>query len=362
MRTAFGRYAMTLRATKGVSQTDFCRRIGSSLPRVSNIEHGRVAVSTDVVNSYITGLNCSGAEAHELMKLADFSNTHRNLSESGAQHPGLLALFKQFGDRISPHAAAEIQRILEHETGEKVSVLTLASNQMSAKGSSARRFKKPFSLLPKRFAQICFIASDVRRLVTDDLHRVKFEVALEKLGSSFDNFDYDVLENLPSFAQGAFACIVGERNGNVLMIEADRYASALNGVYFARHVLAHEIGHQVLHPHLLMSNGSIYLAPQALAKNTAETATSNGRIFEVIDTLEEAEAEAFATLFLVPWESFLKGTGTKFLTDDYGEEQDTVKTFSFHFKNRAILEALAGELVRRGCRHHPVFDRLRQLT
>jgi transcriptional regulator with XRE-family HTH domain len=362
MRTAFGRFAMSLRAAKGISQTDFCRRIGLSLPRVSNIEHGRVAVSTDVVNSYITALNCSGVEAHELMKLADFSNTRRSMSESGAQHPSLLALFKQFGDRISPKAAADIQRILELETGERVSVLTLASNRMSSKGKATRASKERYSLLPKRFAEICFTANEVRRLVTDDLVKVNFETSLEKLGSSFHNFDYDVLETLPSFAQGAFACIIGEKDGNTLLVEEERFAKAIIGVYFARHALAHEIGHHVLHPHLLLSDGSVYIAPQALAKNTAESATSNGRIYEIIDTLEEAEAEAFATLFLVPWEAFFKGTSATFLRDDFGEELETIKTFSFYFKNRAILEALASELVRRGCRHHPVFERLRQLS
>lgn len=360
MRTAFGREALRQRVARGMSQTEFCERIQLSLPRVSNIEHGRVAVSTDVVNSYISALNCTGSEAHALMKLADFANNQRQMVDSGAKHPVLLALLKQFGDRLSPEGIASIQRIVERETGEQIELLTLASNQMRARKPS-RKMATRFNLMPKRLAEICFAAEATRRLVaSDELHKVKFETALEKLSSTFDNFDYDVLTQMPSFAEGAFACITGERAGHTLMIEEARYLSAIRNVKFARHVLAHEIGHHVLHPHLLMSNGTVYINPQPLAKNNAETACSEQRIEEVVDTPEEAEAEAFATLFLIPWERFLVGTATKILSDDYGEEEKTVKTYSNHFKNRAVLEAIAEQLVRRGCRNHLVFDRLSQ--
>jgi transcriptional regulator with XRE-family HTH domain len=356
MRSTFGRFAMELRARRGMSQTEFSARVGLSLSRICNIEFQRAAVSDDVVREYIASLNCSGDEAHELRKRATFANSIKRATQNGVSNPPLLALFEQFSERVSPKAAAEIQRILERETGESVESLAFSSNQRQVGSKATKRIAKEPSILPIRFVEICLIAHKNRLIICNDMARLDVALALEKLSVIEDKLDYRVRENMPSYMDGAFACIVGEQDGHTILIEEKRFVSAANGVHFARHVIGHEIGHHYLHPELLVSSGEVFLAPQELAKNTCDMISSDRQIAQVIDSITELEAEVFATFFLVPWTAFFKGTAVHHLANDYGEQLGEVKRYAPYFKNRAVIDAFKNALWLRGERQHVLFS------
>lgn len=357
VRTAFGRYAEELRVARNMTQTAFSDAAGMSLSRISNVENQRSSISDDVVRVYLRVLRCSGDEADKLRKLARFSNELRKRSADESKHSPLQVMFEQFGERISPQAAAKIQKILEAETGEAVASLRFSSNQVTSKSRRAHkgsRRSRPV-LTPTRLAEIAIAALDFRRNVCDDMEKLDVLFMLQKLSVDDPKFDFRVLEFLPAYLDGAFACILGHREGHTLLVEEDRLSKANKGVYFARHVIAHEVGHHCLHKELLASEEEMFLAPQELAKNSSAMIGSDREIQQVIDTVEEEEAECFATFLLVPWEAFLKGTKNEYLSSDFGEQPRSVERYGKYFKNRAVLDAFKKVLWDRGERSHPIF-------
>ncbi len=356
MRTGFGRFAMELRSKRGMSLSHFSEQVAMSPQRICNIEFGRAQATDDVVGDYIRALDLKGDEAHELRTRATFSNGLKRSNEDNHKHPPLRALFDVIANQLSPAAAAEIQKILERESGHSVKSLAFASNQMKPNRLRERKLSQRPSLLPKRFAEICLLAEEKRNLVASEMSPVKIGLALEKLVALEKQLDYLVVDGLPSFMDGAFACIVGESEGHVIMIEARRYGSAEKGVHFVCHVIAHELGHHFLHQSLLISENEIYLAPQSLSQNTPEMIGTERQIEQVVDTIVEVEAELFATMFLVPWTAYLKGTGLNYISSDYGEQLDEVKRYAPFFKNPAVIDAFKAALWQRGVRRHPVFS------
>ncbi|WP_299986780.1 helix-turn-helix transcriptional regulator [uncultured Ruegeria sp.] len=352
MRSGFGKAVQQIRSGRGMTQSKFAELSGWSLSRISNIEFQRAAISDDVLRVYLKVLNTSRAEAHELRKLACFSNGVRKEVQQQSEHPNVVALLRQFGKELSPKAIAEIQKIIESETGERVSSLTFASNQMRSKRTSKT---KRVHLQLHRFVEICILASRFRREYAEETHKLDLEIVLERLASENDDFDLRISEALPSLAQGAFAVVIGEFGGVTLHVEEDRYAKLAKGVHFCRHVVAHEVGHYVLHRRKLDSDGELLFEPQSLAQNSSTMIGTKGQIEQVVDTLEEAEAECFATMLLVPWESFLRGTTTKFLASDYGEQQSEVERYMPYFKQRAVIEELKSQLWKSGETSHPIF-------
>ena len=129
MRSGFGKAAQKMREERGMTQSDFAKKTGWSLSRISNIEYQRSSISDDVLRVYLQVLDTSGDEAHNLRKQAGFSNGVRKEEQLASEHPTVLALLRQFGEGLSPKAVAEIQQIIERESGERVSALTFASNQ-----------------------------------------------------------------------------------------------------------------------------------------------------------------------------------------------------------------------------------------
>ena len=356
MRSAFGRFAQELRLKRGLSQKDFAELAGYSMAHVSNLEHHRMNVNDKVVGVYIDVLNCTGEEACELRKLANFGNGLRKTTDPTSPNTPIQVMLEAFGDRISPRARAKIQEIIERETGEQLDALTFASNQRTpSKPSVKKRTKRP-ELSPQRLVEISLIAEKVRLRVCGETRKIDIGAALEKLSFTENNLDYDVLETLPSELDGAFAAIVGHDNGHTIILEEKRFLGAINGVFFSRHVVAHELGHHFLHSRLLESKNGLYLPPQELAKNTPSMFTSERRIEQVVDTLEEVEAECFATLFLVPWTAFLKGTEVRYLAEDYGEQLDEVKRYSRLFVLDNVKDAFRWALWHKGIRQHPIFD------
>lgn len=355
MRSAFGRLGQQLRLKRGMNQKEFSELSGFALSHVSNLEHQRANISDDVVSIYVQTLNLDGADAHELRKLAHFSNSLRKSPEPDSSLSPLRVMFEQFGDRISPRATAEIQRILERETGEKVSALTFASNQFGRGKSKRNGLRARPSLSAPRFVEIALIAEKVRGRVCGETSKLDIGEALDRFSLTEPNLDYDIRERLPTSLEGAFAAILGHKEGHTIVLEESRFISALNGVYFARHAVAHELGHHFLHSQLLASEEPLWFAPQELAKNSASTFGSDQRIEQVVDTIEEAEAECFATFLLVPWTEFLKGKANIYLSKDFGEQQGEVERYARYFALDSVKDVFRRCLRDLGLRHHPIF-------
>lgn len=353
MRSSYGRFAQQLRLKRGMNQKEFAELSGMSMSHISNLEHQRAHLNDEVIGTYIKVLDCTGPEAHELRKRAETSNRIRKHPEPNAPTTPLEVLFQQFGSRLSQEARLEIQKILEAETGERLQDLTFASNR-SKKHAKKRIIRRP-SLLPERLAEIAILAEKARLGVCGEMEKVDIGLALERLSHTENGLDYEVREALPPQLEGAFAAILGHSQGHTILLEEERFRGAINGVHFARHVVAHEVAHHYLHASLLESESELYLAPQELAKNGPADMGSSGQIEQVVDTIEEEEAECFATFFLVPWPTFLKGTEYRYLADDYGEQQRTVERFGKYFNNKAVLDAFRWALWNNGVRRHPVF-------
>lgn len=355
MRTTFGRFSQELRLARGMNQKKFSEISGMSMSHISNLEHGRMNIGDDIVGAYVHTLDCSGEESHELRKRAEFANRLRRQPEPESPLSPIKAMFEQFGDRLSPDGRAEIQRILERETGEKIEVLTFSSN----KGTKRPRKKKNDrpSLTPAGLVEIALIAEEVRSRVCGANERVELGYALEKLCQTESRLDYDVRKKLPQVLDGAFAGILGHADGHTIMVEEDRFLSAIGGTYFGRHAIAHELGHHFLHPHLLKSQSELWLPPQELSKNSPKSWSSDdGRIEQVVETIEEVEAECFATLFLVPWGAFFKGTKDCYLSQDFGEQPTEVARYARFFRLKSVRDEFRVRLWDLGRRKEPVFD------
>lgn len=199
------------------------------------------------------------------------------------------------------------------------------------------------------------MASRFRSRFESETHKINLEGVLERLAAEDDRFDYRISEALPTIAAGAFAVIIGERSGATLFLEQQRFINMVRGVHFCRHVVAHEIGHYVLHSSLLESDSEIVFSPQSLAKNSPNIIGSERQIEQVVDTVEEAEAECFATFFLVPWEVMLRGTKLDYLSSDFGEQKSEIDRYMGFFKQDAVFREFKRQLWKAGEKTHPIF-------
>jgi len=352
MRSGFGRAAQQVRTSRGMTQSEFSDLTGWSLSRISNIEFKRAAVSDDVLRIYLRVLKTTGEEAHNLRKLANFSNGLRNEEKVESQHPAVVTLLRQFGQDLSPQAVSEIQRIIERETGEEVAALTFASNQ---KRTERKTRAKRVYLNPQKFVETCLTAGRRRQAFAGETSKLNLELILDELAVTKSDFDFRVSESLPSIADGAFAVVIGEHDGVTLHLEEDRYNTMSRGAHFCRHVVAHELGHFILHREKLNSKGKLVFQPQSLAQNSSKMIGSTRQVEQVVDTVEEAEAECFATFFLVPWEAMLKGTEPRFLASDFGEQQSEIERYKRYFDRETILDEFRRQLWDADETTHPIF-------
>ncbi len=358
MRSGFGKKALALRLQKGLSQTEFSEKTGYSLQRVSNIEHQRSNVSDDVVSVYIRVLDANGEEADTLRKLARFSNSERRQDGENRVLLPLQAMMSEFGGKISPKSAAKIQEILEQETGEKLATLRFASNRSSDKSGKSRKTSSSgwSQISAKRMVELSTLSLEFRRQFVPDSKKLDVGFLLEKLTDDNSRFDYQVVDVMPPQLNGAFACIKGHADGHTVLLEEDRMGSALRGVVFARHAICHEVSHHRLHAGMLVSDQEIYIPAQNLSRNSPTMIGTDGQIEQVVDSIEEAEAELFATGLLVPWTAYLKGTYLKYVADDYGETLDAVRRFHNFLMQEPVLNGLRERLWLAGERQHPIFQ------
>jgi len=362
MRSTFGEMAQKLRVRQGLSQKEFADRIGQSLARVSNLEHARTNISDRIVNAYIHELKANGEEAHFLREAANFSNSRRGIMNGESEQGRLVTLLTQYKDSLSERALREIDEIIKREISPEISSLRF-SNSRSARAPKAKTNRRVDrgSLMPdpKRFAEICLLAAESRRAFCDDMEKLSVDQFLQFQAARDSSLDVDVVSQMPFLADGAFACIVGQPEYNTIYVEEDRYALALKGAAFARHALCHEYAHHALHKELLETDNEAYIPPQELAKVKAsdfsQFAIGGAQIEQVVDNTYEAEAELFATMLLVPWSQFLKGTEEVYLAKDFGEQNEEIKRYSRYFKIESVKDAFRWQLWSSGCRDHPIF-------
>jgi len=352
MRSKFGRYAQQLRAKRGLSLKDFSEKTGISMPRICNLEAERTAINEDVLRAYLKALSTSGQEAHDLRQLAQYSDKHRKFSDAGSPVSPTQALLEVLGDKLSPEAVAKINDIIARECSGKAKALFYARDVKKVGDKPSH--KRP-SLSTSRFVDIAILAAHVRRDYVDETHKIDFGLLLERLCADDSGFDYTIVEVMPAFAAGAFACIFATGEDHTLLIEEERFCSMLRGVHFCRHVVAHEIGHHYLHADKLVGAAGSYFAPQELAKNSANKIGSDEKVERRIDTIQEVEAEVFATCFLIPWEAFLKGTTAEYLSRDYGEEREEVERISKLMALQSVRDEFKRQLFLLGERSHPIF-------
>ena len=250
---------------------------------------------------------------------------------------------------------------MEPEIALEVASLEFSSNRSVSKRGAAKgprvSAKSPILTLG-RFVELCLLAEQHRLRFTDtDVRKMSVERLLAFASASDERFDFDVLECLPPYAQGAFACIVGTASGHIVLLEEEGYKMAVRGSSFRRHVICHEYGHHVLHGNLLSSSSEVYLPPQEWSRIKEDSEEATGNICQIVDTPEEIDAECFATMMLVPWTEFLKGTEPKYLAKDFGEQLSEVERYARYFKNPAVVNSFRQVLWERGEKSHPIFMR-----
>lgn len=367
MRSSFGRLAQEARVKKGITQSDFAVAIGESLSRVSQLEHQRTSINDTVIGKYIAALDLDGEAICQLRRFAEYSNSRLSAKNKNLKHDSIHALLAQYGDKLSDHTIEGIRKLITQDLDPnlalEVATLEFSSSKSVSKQVGARGSKKAVlrpSLTLDRFVELCILAEKHRVRFTDpDMRKMNVEHLLAFASVWDEKFDFDVLDVLPSYAKGAFACIVGTADGHTILLEAEGYLMAVRGSGFRRHVICHEYAHHVLHANLLSSGAETYLPIQEWAKVKDEDGVEmSGTIRQVVDTIEEVEAECFATMLLVPWTEFLKGTDPKYLAKDFGEQKDQVEIYARYFKNPAVINKFRQVLWERGEKNHPIFGKV----
>lgn len=353
MRSGFGRFSQEMRARLSLTQVEFSKRAGWSASFTSNLEFGRAPINDDVVSQYFSILALNGKDRHQMRQLALASEKIRMNRQRDVNNPEVLAFLDVVGERLPNDVVEKIKKLAEDASGESFSYLTLASNQMADRKQPKKAVR--YELRLSRFVEIALLAQRVRQDLIGDLSKIDVCLALEKLSAEQSHFDYQIVQSLPKEAMGAFAMIIGSAGGHTILLEEERAISAENGVVFYRHAIAHELGHHFLHPHLLVSDKPLILTPTALSQIQTSDLGAAGQINQVIDSIEELEAELFALFFLIPWFSFFKGTAHHHLASDFGEQKSVVDLYGKYFHNPSIADEFRMQLWKSGDRSHPMF-------
>ena len=365
MRSSFGRLAQEVRVRKGITQSAFAAAIGESLSRVSQLEHERTSINDTVIGKYIEALDMNGEEICKLRRFAEFSNNRLSAKNKNFKHESIHALLAQHGEKLTARTIENIRKLiiqdLDADLALEVAALEYANSHSASKQSAGQKRKKATnrpSLSIDRFVELCLLAEQHRARFTDpDTRKVNVEHLLASESERDEKFDFDVVDKLPLYAKGAWACIVGTAGGHTILLEEEGYKLAVKGTGFSRHVICHEYAHHVLHADLLNSDAETYLPIQDWAKVKEGGDETTGMIRQVVDTSEEVEAECFATMLLVPWMEFLKGTLPKYLAKDFGEHLYEVERYARYFKNPAVINKFRQVLWERGDKNHPIFLR-----
>lgn len=366
MRSSFGRLAQDVRVRKGITQSAFAASIGESLSRVSQLEHQRTSINDAIIGKYIEALDLDGEEICKLRRFADFSNSRLSAKNKNLTHDSIHALLAQFGDKLSERTVEGIRKLIMKDLDPSLALEVATLEFSNTRSASKQRVERKSKRVPprptmalERFVDLCLLAEDHRGKFTDpDTRKMNLENLLASESARDEKFDFDVVEVLPTYARGAFACIVGTAEGHIILLEEEGYKMAVRGSGFRRHVICHEYAHHVLHSRLLISAAETYLPIQEWAKIEEDSEEANGTICQIVDTQEELEAECFATMLLVPWTEFLKGTEPKYLAKDFGEQQGEIERYARYFKNPAVTNRFREILWERGEKDHPIFDRI----
>ena len=352
MRSTWGTYAEALRVRAGLSRTEFANRIGESIARVCNLEYQRTNINEEVLRKYIDVLAVNPEEASKLRESAEFSNLRRGMQAKNVPEDQTVTMMVKFLPLLSPSgkrkveaALAEIRRVIAEEKGEEVAYLrfNIPLKKKAPKTKRKTPSERP-QLFLNRFIELCFIAQEIRTRHVSDRYRLNIDQFIQREELDDGSLCFDVVEALPSYAEGAFALIIGTGEGHRVLLEEKRFFGRLRNHPLIRHAIMHEFAHHVLHGDLLQTKSECFLPAQEISMVTEESlerVAPDGYSFErVIDTLIEEEAECLATLILVPWNEFAKGKEASELWRTYGADPGSVVRYLRYFKQPAVQDRL----------------------
>lgn len=356
MRSTFGSLAQALRNRIGISQTEFATKIGESIARVSNLEYQRTHIGAEVLQKYVDALTVNESEAQKLREAAEFSNTKRGLQAKNVPHADIATLLVEVLPNLSEKgkmrvAAAldEIRKIVEEEKGKHVATLRFSRGTfVASRKSTPTKVKRRPGLELDRFVELCLLAWEIRKRFASDRERINIERFMAQAEAEDGSVCFDIVDQMPSYARGAYAVILGQPDGHRITIEERRFRVGVRGNAFFRHEILHEYAHHVLHADLLETGSECYLPPSDYAFLDLEVNEDDpppGFYFApVIDTLVEEEAECFATLMLVPWTELASGKPFFRIAKDYGAVQKNVERFGAYFKQPAVIARIGRDL------------------
>lgn len=340
MRTKFGRLAVDLRDQLGITQPEFAQHLGISLSTLSDIEHSMFLVPEATIKSYINALCFDDEAAARLLE----AGRKLSLKPTGFAE---LDLMLETSHALDPKARDIVEKRVALRLASKIPVLNYSTNSSR---KPTKRFPVPNTA---RFVEIILRAKFVRQMFAADDQRVDLRAFVDSSMREFADLDYECVEKLPEQLEGAFAAIMGSKSGCTILLEEDRLISAFNGVYFARHCVFHEFAHFILHRGTLNSDYPHLKQPQPLAK-IKPTDLEPGRVVRsLVDSLEESEAELFATFFSVPWEEFYKGTASLHIGQRFGEQPHEIDFYQKYMRLKPVKDEIKRQLIKLGERSHP---------
>lgn len=341
-----------------MSQSAFAELLGESMPRVSNLEYQRTNIGDDILRRYQEILTENKAERDRLAELAKLSNGRRFFVAKDAAHDRLHMVVYTYGNLLSDEAIEKINAIIDDEigdaiaekTGDRPNALRLETTMTRSTGQRKRarkRREKGASVSADSFFSIALLAEEMRSKccgLSDRLDILRF---LEGEELEAKTLCFDIVASMPSFADGAFACIVGDGEINRIIVQSRFVRLVERGGGYARHVLAHEYGHHLLHSEFLSGGGPSFLPPQELARIDPDLEYSSVGANQIVENSVEAEAECFATLLLVPWQRLLGTTSTRELAWQYKEEDSRIEKHRRYLRIPPVRARFEAELARR---------------
>ena len=299
MATPFGIKARSLREQAKITQFDLAERVSKNPSYLSNIEQGRKPVTESVLSLYAVGLGLSDDDIRELRRIAEVSNAQRQFARLPKGATRVISLIRDNEDTLTDETLAKIEEIITQEIRQKVK---LKFRRKSPNGGGG-------SIDPRRFIDIALCAERLRRRYADDGERLDIQALLEGEQCRRDDFEFDVLEELDPKHNAYALCEF--RGDTTVMKFGDKLAWDLRrGQMFARHTIAHEIGHVELHSALAQQN----MRRGQIVRGSVRTVDR--------EAIEEREADYFATLLLVPWKVLFGSSDYTALSFKYGVGQD----------------------------------------
>ena len=263
--TPFGIEFRKLRLDKGLSLLDVANATGRTSSFMSAVEHGLKPMPPAYVDEIVGALNVPAEEGERLHEAADRSRSAIPVTALEPSHRALVGSFARAARSMAPEELDNIRRLLsQHHETQLVSPVQRSANTSTGRRRDQKNYRNGridgevpfefgeshgFCVPPMSVEQIMELAERMRaRLIYPDIERVPIAAALEfglpRYLGSFDLFicDDETMEfgKKGETASGTDSITLPERI----------YVGAWKGNPSHRDIMAHELGHFLLHRHL----------------------------------------------------------------------------------------------------------------